>query len=63
MGEHVGDAEYPPSPGSCTTPCGRRAGCWSRMSRGADAPGGGAFIESYIAPDMHMRPVGETVDC
>ncbi len=31
------------------------------MSRGASAPGGGPFIESYIAPDMHMRPVGETV--
>ena len=24
-------------------------------------PGGGPFIESFIAPDMHMRPVGETV--
>jgi hypothetical protein len=23
--------------------------------------GGGPFIESFIAPDMHMRPVGETV--
>ncbi|MFE3288981.1 class I SAM-dependent methyltransferase, partial [Streptomyces sp. NPDC059233] len=23
---------------------------------------GGAFIETYIAPDMHMRPVGRTVD-
>jgi cyclopropane-fatty-acyl-phospholipid synthase len=23
-------------------------------------PGGGPFIESFIAPDMHMRPVGET---
>ena len=32
-----------------------------QMSRGARAPGGGAFIESYIAPDMHMRPVGDTV--
>jgi cyclopropane-fatty-acyl-phospholipid synthase len=33
------------------------------MSRRSDtAPGGGAFIESYIAPDMHMRPVAETVD-
>jgi len=31
------------------------------MSRRGRAPGGGAFIESYIAPDMHMRPVGETV--
>ncbi len=27
-----------------------------QMSRGAHAPGGGAFIETYIAPDMHMRP-------
>ncbi|HEU5034056.1 MAG TPA: cyclopropane-fatty-acyl-phospholipid synthase family protein [Mycobacteriales bacterium] len=24
-------------------------------------PGGGPFIERYIAPDMHMRPVHETV--
>lgn len=30
------------------------------MSRGRTAPGGGAFIEAYIAPDMHMRPLGET---
>jgi cyclopropane-fatty-acyl-phospholipid synthase len=31
------------------------------MSRGTNRPGGGAVLESYIAPDMHMRPVGETV--
>jgi len=31
------------------------------MSRGKNAPGGGPFIESYVAADMHMRPVGETV--
>jgi cyclopropane-fatty-acyl-phospholipid synthase len=31
------------------------------MSRGSVAPGGGAFIERFIAPDMHMRPLGETV--
>jgi cyclopropane-fatty-acyl-phospholipid synthase len=32
------------------------------MSRRHDAaPGGGAFIESYIAPDMHMRPLWQTV--
>jgi cyclopropane-fatty-acyl-phospholipid synthase len=29
--------------------------------RGDSAPGGGAFIESYIAPDMHMRPLAQTV--
>ena len=33
-----------------------------QMSRRRDSwPGGGPFIESFIAPDMHMRPVGETV--
>jgi len=31
-----------------------------QMSR-RTRPGGGAFIERFIAPDMHMRPVGETV--
>ena len=30
------------------------------MSR-TTRPGGGPFIEGFIAPDMHMRPVGETV--
>ena len=29
-----------------------------QMSRDGHAPGGGPFIESYIAPDMAMRPVG-----
>ena len=33
-----------------------------QMSRRGRYPGGGPFIESFIAPDMHMRPVGETVD-
>jgi len=32
-----------------------------QMSRTGKWPGGGPFIESFIAPDMHMRPVGETV--
>jgi cyclopropane-fatty-acyl-phospholipid synthase len=31
-----------------------------QMSR-TTRPGGGPFIEAFIAPDMHMRPVGETV--
>jgi cyclopropane-fatty-acyl-phospholipid synthase len=32
------------------------------MSRHREtAPGGGAFIESYIAPDMHMRPLSRTL--
>ena len=62
MGEHVGDREYP---AFCALvrdrvrPGGRVL--IQQMSRGARAPGGGAFIESYIAPDMHMRPLGQTV--
>ena len=32
-----------------------------QMSRAGKWPGGGPFIESFIAPDMYMRPVGETI--
>lgn len=62
MGEHVGDAEYPRFAAGLhglLRPQGRIL--VQQMSRGSTAPGGGAFIESYIAPDMHMRPLGETV--
>ncbi|MEV6247481.1 cyclopropane-fatty-acyl-phospholipid synthase family protein [Streptomyces sp. NPDC051742] len=63
MGEHVGDGEYPDFAAllhGALRPEGRLL--VQQMSRGADAPGGGAFIETYIAPDMHMRPVGQTTD-
>ncbi|GAA0290931.1 cyclopropane-fatty-acyl-phospholipid synthase family protein [Streptomyces polychromogenes] len=63
MGEHVGDAAYPAFATKlhdALRPGGRLL--IQQMSRGAHAPGGGAFIETYIAPDMHMRPVGRTVD-
>lgn len=62
MGEHVGDDQYPAFAASLhglVRPHGRVL--VQQMSRGATAPGGGAFIEAYIAPDMHMRPMGETV--
>ncbi|RPK79247.1 MULTISPECIES: cyclopropane-fatty-acyl-phospholipid synthase family protein [Streptomyces] len=62
MGEHVGDAEYPAFTAilhDVLRPRGRAM--VQQMSRGTTAPGGGAFIESYIAPDMHMRPLGDTV--
>ncbi|MCM2580211.1 class I SAM-dependent methyltransferase [Streptomyces meridianus] len=62
MGEHVGDAEYPAFAATLhrmLRPGGRVL--VQQMSRGSNAPGGGAFIESYIAPDMHMRPLGDTV--
>ncbi|MFE9251740.1 class I SAM-dependent methyltransferase [Streptomyces sp. NPDC007088] len=63
MGEHVGDAEYPAFARRLhrlVRPGGRVL--VQQMSRGAKAPGGGAFIEAYIAPDMHMRPLGDTVN-
>ncbi|TDD82810.1 class I SAM-dependent methyltransferase [Actinomadura darangshiensis] len=62
MGEHVGRRGYPAFAAALhrlVRPRGRVL--VQQMSRGAGAPGGGAFIERYIAPDMHMRPVGETV--
>ena len=63
MGEHVGDEQYPVFVGTVhrmLRPGGRFL--VQQMSRAAgNAPGGGPFIEAYIAPDMHMRPLGETV--
>jgi cyclopropane-fatty-acyl-phospholipid synthase len=62
MGEHVGAAQYPQFCAALHArlrPGGRLL--IQQMSRGARAPGGGPFIESYIAPDMDMRPVGDTV--
>jgi cyclopropane-fatty-acyl-phospholipid synthase len=62
MGEHVGAANYPRFCAELhrlLRPGGRLL--IQQMSRGSRAPGGGPFIESYIAADMSMRPVGETV--
>ncbi|MER5967248.1 cyclopropane-fatty-acyl-phospholipid synthase family protein [Streptomyces sp. NPDC002057] len=62
MGEHVGDADYPDFAAllhRMLRPRGRAL--VQQMSRGSTAPGGGPFIETYIAPDMHMRPVGQTL--
>jgi len=63
MGEHVGESQYPTYAASmfdALRPGGRLL--LQQMSRRADAaPGGGAFIERYIAPDMHMRPLPETL--
>ncbi len=33
----------------------------ARRGRGEQRPGGGAFIERYVAPDMFMRPLGATL--
>jgi cyclopropane-fatty-acyl-phospholipid synthase len=66
MGEHVGQDNYPVYAAQLhrlLLPHGRLL--LQQMSRGAGgvntAPGGGAFMESYVAPDMHMRPLGETL--
>ncbi|MCY7340947.1 MAG: cyclopropane-fatty-acyl-phospholipid synthase family protein [Pseudonocardia sp.] len=66
MGEHVGQDNYPVYAAQLQRlllPRGRLL--LQQMSRGAagpnTAPGGGAFMESYVAPDMYMRPLGETL--
>jgi cyclopropane-fatty-acyl-phospholipid synthase len=62
MGEHVGERNYPSYVEvlrRSVRPGGRVL--VQQMSRTGRHPGGGPFIESFIAPDMHMRPVGETV--
>ncbi len=62
MGEHVGDEHYPTFAATlfgALRPGGRAL--VQQMSRDRVAPGGGAFIETYVTPDMVMRPVGETL--
>ncbi|HEX2896225.1 MAG TPA: cyclopropane-fatty-acyl-phospholipid synthase family protein [Marmoricola sp.] len=62
MGEHVGQANYPTYVEvlrHAVRPGGRVL--VQQMSRSGKHPGGGPFIEAFIAPDMHMRPLGETV--
>jgi cyclopropane-fatty-acyl-phospholipid synthase len=61
MGEHVGERNYPVFARGIhdlLRPGGRAL--VQQMSR-TTRPGGGPFIEAFIAPDMHMRPVGETI--
>jgi cyclopropane-fatty-acyl-phospholipid synthase len=63
MGEHVGEDQYPTYAAimfNALKPAGRLL--LQQMSRRVDAaPGGGEFIERYIAPDMHMRPLWQTL--
>ncbi len=65
MGEHVGEQNYGTYAQvlhDAVKPGGRVLIQQMSRSGGRDGhPGGGPFIESFIAPDMHMRPVGETV--
>ncbi len=62
MGEHVGAKNYDAYTATLfrlLKPRGRLL--LQQMSR-TGAPGGGAFIESYIAPDMTMVPLGTTAN-
>lgn len=63
MGEHVGEGNYPAylSTMRNALKSGSRLLLQQMSRRDGTAPGGGPFIESYIAPDMHMRPLWQTV--
>lgn len=62
MGEHVGADNYPEYLSTLRRALRPRGGLLlQQMSRGDSAPGGGPFIESYIAPDMNMVPLGTTI--
>jgi len=63
MGEHAGERGYP----AYVSTLRRNAAPGARilvqqMSRHDKHPGGGPFIEAFIAPDMTMRPIGRTLD-
>lgn len=62
MGEHVGRQDYP----SYARILHRSLRPGARvlihqMSSPSGHPGGGLFIESFIAPEMNMRPLGQTI--
>jgi cyclopropane-fatty-acyl-phospholipid synthase len=63
MGEHVGEGNYPTYVSTMlgALKSGSRLLLQQMSRREGTAPGGGPFIESYIAPDMHMRPLWQTV--
>jgi cyclopropane-fatty-acyl-phospholipid synthase len=66
MGEHVGERRFPTYVAALRDAVRPGRPVLVQMMsrpgrRGGRHPGGGPFIESFIAPDMHMRPVGETV--
>jgi cyclopropane-fatty-acyl-phospholipid synthase len=62
MGEHVGKGNYPAFAASLHRLLAEEGRLLvQQMSRGGSHPGGGPFIERYITPDMHMRPVQETI--
>ncbi|MFI1917865.1 class I SAM-dependent methyltransferase [Nocardia sp. NPDC020380] len=62
MGEHVGERNYSRYARALHDAAAPGAPVLiQQMSRHGRHPGGGPFIESFIAPDMAMRPVGDTI--
>ncbi len=62
MGEHVGEREYPRFADllyRSLRPGGRAL--VQQMSRTGAVRDGGPFIRTWIAPDMHMKPLSETI--
>jgi cyclopropane-fatty-acyl-phospholipid synthase len=62
MGEHVGEQEYPGFADllfRSLRPGGRAL--IQQMSRTGRDRDGGPFIRTWIAPDMHMKPLSETI--
>lgn len=63
MGEHAGDKGYPDYARVLHDAATEDARIViQQMSRRGRHPGGGPFIEAFIAPDMTMRPVGDTIE-
>ena len=61
MGEHVGNAQYPAFLSGLFASLREQGRFLLQVMSRDHRPGGGPFIERYIAPDMHMRPLHETL--
>jgi cyclopropane-fatty-acyl-phospholipid synthase len=62
MGEHVGERNYPVYAGRVHTLLREGGGALVQQMSRDPSQGGGPFVEAFIAPDMHMRPVDRTVE-
>jgi cyclopropane-fatty-acyl-phospholipid synthase len=61
MGEHVGAENYPTFLAQLHRLLRPQGRVLIQQMSHPSRPGGGDFIERYIAPDMHMRPLHETL--
>lgn len=58
-GEHVGHDQYPRL--ARTLHAMLRPGGRALVQQTSRAAAGGAFLDTYLAPDLHMRPLGDTI--